>query len=187
MRVDRDAAVTCAGRDRHTAGTEAYSRLYIRFSGFRLVRPFFWGSVADASDPKGSRYKFLLNRTFFALLWYSIELFGAASALIDRRNSLSRSTILYRALWISSCMNSRKQKLTSRHCCFVVISGLDCSKWIDSRQDASATRLILIVLGYMSSRGRVQQFIGCGAPYDLKYNASDGRRPENLIELGHVP
>ena len=110
------------------------SRLYIRFSGFRLVRPFFWGSVGGASDPKGSRYKFLLNRTFFALLWYSNELF---------------------------------------------ISALDCSKWIDSRQDASATRLILVVLGYMSSRRRVQQFIDCGAPYDLKYNASDGRRPEN--------
>ena len=62
MRVGRDAAANCAGRDRHTAGTEAYSRLYTRFDFFCLVRPFFWGSVGGASDPKGSRYKFLPGR-----------------------------------------------------------------------------------------------------------------------------
>ena len=34
MRVDRDATPTCAGRGWYSAGTEAHSRLYTRFSGF---------------------------------------------------------------------------------------------------------------------------------------------------------
>ena len=89
MRVERDAAATFAGRDRHTAGTEACCRLYTRFSGFCLVRPFFWRSVAGASDPKGKSLEIrtptwqAVNRTFFALLQCSSEPFGAASALID--------------------------------------------------------------------------------------------------------
>ena len=38
MRVCRDPAATCAGRDRHTACTEAYCRLYIRLSGASIFQ-----------------------------------------------------------------------------------------------------------------------------------------------------
>ena len=92
MRVGRDGAATCAGRDRHTAGTEACCRLHTRCSQLLHGASIFGGSVGGASDPRECSIEIQLparqgmNRTFFALLRYSIDPFGVASALIDRGN-----------------------------------------------------------------------------------------------------